>query len=82
VKWWSTGLIERTYLVDLHMGTNGMTNDATITRNNIHNTGREAGLVYECAHAKSGEGGEFGGLENDTIACGKRGSNLPYKHHD
>jgi hypothetical protein len=73
-------LIRRVYLVNLHMGNDCLTGSMAITSENAHEARREASLVDECTHAKSGERSEFGRLENGKAASSKRGSDLPCKH--
>lgn len=69
-------------LVDVHVPRNGPTDGESVTRDDIHDAGWEAGLVDDCAHAKRGQGGEFRWLEHNAVSGGEGWAELPCQHQN
>jgi len=67
-------------LVNVHVRGDGSTGDLSETRNDVDDTGREAGLLAKSGSVETRQGSLFGGLDNDGVATGNSGTNLPSPH--
>lgn len=54
----------------------------TVADENVHDAWREPGFVDERGHTKSGEGSEFGRLEDEGVSASKSGTDLPAYQHN
>lgn len=70
------------HLLDVHVLGNRLADDATVTVDDVDDTGREPSLGDELRNEERGEGRELGGLEDDGVAGGERGADLPREHQD
>ena len=64
------------------MRRNGGTSGLTETRDDVDDTGGEAGLLDQLSGDQGGERGLFGGLEDDAVSGSDGGSDLPCPHEE
>ena len=67
-------------LVDVHVGGDGGTSNATETGDNVENTRGETSLLDELSKDESRERSLLSGLHDDSVTGGESGANLPGKH--
>lgn len=67
-------------LVDVHVRRDGGARDLAEARDDVDDAGGEAGLLDELGEHETGEGRLLGRLEDDGVAGGQGGADLPRQH--
>ena len=73
---------DRSYLLDLGMLCKGLADFGTSAVDDIDDTRRDSSLLCDLSEEQSGEGSEFGGLEDDCVSTSQGRGNLPSQQHD
>ncbi len=67
-------------LVDVHVGRNSGTGNSAKAREDVDDSGRETSLLDQVGENQSGQRGLLSGLEDNGVAGGQGGADLPSQH--